>query len=400
MDFDLNKPQKLLKQSARDFLARECKPERVRAIMATETADDRELWGAVADQGWTGLIIPETYGGLGLGIVELAVVAEEMGRACFPGPLFSTIFASSVILRAGTEEQKRRWLEPIAAGEMRATVALGNEFVMDAEAADVILEMTPNGLEALDKSSVTITRTPSMDETRKLYSISSGAAGLNSRAGSDPALLFNASPHIQLNSRAGSDPTLLFKPAPQGPTDVATVMLCAEMVGGMQWVLDASVEYAKTRQQFGRPIGSFQAVQHLCADMLLMTESSRSATYYAAWALTHDDPAAPLAVSMAKAYCSDASREVGNRGIQVHGGIGFTWEHDLQLYYKRSKASETTFGDATFHRERIASLVIDSKSTLEMTGDSNEPNHKTIPGSGVPATDPGARVRTGATDRI
>ncbi|MEO8380268.1 MAG: acyl-CoA dehydrogenase family protein [Acidobacteriota bacterium] len=335
MDFDLSKPQKLLKQSARDFLARECKAERVRAIMATETADDPALWSAVAEQGWPGLIIPETYGGLGLSVVELAAVAEEMGRACMPGPLLSTIFASAVVLRAGTEEQKRRWLEPIAAGEMRATVALGNDFVFDAAAADVILTVNGAGVEALDKSALTLTRTPSMDETRKVYSLARGEASARP-VHPDPAL--EGREHL---------------------TAIPTVALCAEMVGGMQWVLDASVEYAKTRQQFGRPIGSFQAVQHLCADMLLLTESSRSATYYAAWALANDDPSAPLAVSMAKAYTSDASREVGNKGIQVHGGIGFTWEHDLQLYYKRSKASETLFGDATFHRERIASLVID-----------------------------------------
>ena len=140
----------------------------------------------------------------------------------------------------------------------------------------------------------------------------------------------------------------------RGALEVATAVLCAEMVGGMQWVLDTTVEYAKTRQQFGRAIGSFQAVQHMCADMLLLTESARSAAYYAAWALTENDPTASGAVSVAKAYCSDAYREVANRGVQVHGGIGFTWEHDLQLYYKRSKSSETLFGDATFHRERIA----------------------------------------------
>jgi alkylation response protein AidB-like acyl-CoA dehydrogenase len=145
----------------------------------------------------------------------------------------------------------------------------------------------------------------------------------------------------------------------QRALDIATVALCAEMVGGMQWILDTTVDYAKSRQQFGRAIGSFQAVQHQCADMLLMTESARSATYYAAWALGENDPAAPLAVSIAKAYCSDAAREVANRGVQVHGGIGFTWEHDLQLYYRRAKASETLFGDATFHRERIARLIVD-----------------------------------------
>ena len=318
MDFDLSKPQKLLKQSARDFLSRECKPERVRAAMATETADDRELFAAAADQGWTALIVPETYGGLGLGLVDLAVVCEEMGRACMPGPLFATMCATAVIVRRGTEEQKRKWLEPIAAGEMRATVALSNEFVLDAGVADLILRLTDDGIEEIDKGDVK--RTPSMDETRKLYSLGRSFGVF----------------------------------APQDDTVVA---LCAEMVGGMQWILDASVEYAKTRTQFGKAIGSFQAVQHMCADMLLLTESARSATYYAAW------EGSALSASIAKAYCSDAFREVANRGVQVHGGIGFTWEHDLQLYYKRAKASEVMFGDATCHRERIAALVVDRQNT-------------------------------------
>jgi alkylation response protein AidB-like acyl-CoA dehydrogenase len=332
MDFDLSKPQRLLKQSARDFLARECRPERVRAAMATDTADDRELFAAAAEQGWTALIVPETYGGLALGIVDLAVVCEEMGRACMPGPLFATMFATAALVRAGTEEQKRRWLEPIAAGEMRATVALGSEFVLDAGVADLILRFTEEGgVEGIEDA--TVTRMPAMDETRKYYALTGKAAAAAQVA--------------------------RYAAAPQAAIDAATVALCAEMVGGMQWILDTSVEYAKTRQQFGRVIGSFQAVQHLCADMLLLTESSRSATYYAAWALTENDPGAALATSVAKAYCSDAFREVANRGVQVHGGIGFTWEHDLQLYYKRSKASETLFGDATFHRERIATLVVD-----------------------------------------
>jgi len=332
MDFDLSKPQKLLKQSAREFLSRECPPERVRAAMATETADDRALFSAAADQGWTALIIPETYGGLGLGVVELAVVAEEMGRACMPGPLFATMCATAAIVHAGTEEQKRRWLEPIAAGEMRATVALGQEFVLDAGVADLVLRFTDRGVEEVDAAS--IVRTPSIDETRKLYSLG-GAAGF-----SPPGF-------------GGLKPT--------APQDVATVALCAEMVGGMQWILDATVEYAKTRQQFGRVIGSFQAIQHQCADMLLLTESARSAMYYAAWA------GGALATSIAKAYCSDACREVANRGVQVHGGIGFTWEHDLQLYYRRAKASETMFGDATFHRERIASLIVDPVEVMTPT---------------------------------
>ena len=146
--------------------------------------------------------------------------------------------------------------------------------------------------------------------------------------------------------------------------DVATDALAAEMVGGMQRVLDIAVEYAKTRKQFGKPIGKFQAVQHQCADMYLETESSRSAAYYAAWALEENAPDARVAVSIAKMYASDAGRNVGNRGIQVHGGMGFTWENDVHLYYRRAKACETMFGDATFHRERIARLVIDAGERL------------------------------------
>jgi len=141
--------------------------------------------------------------------------------------------------------------------------------------------------------------------------------------------------------------------------NVATLALSAEMLGGMQWLLEASVEYAKTRKQFGKPIGQFQAVQHHCANMLLMTESTRSAVYYAAWLMSNDPEHAPLAISMAKAYASDSYREVGNLAVQVHGGIGFTWDENVHFYYKRAKASELMFGDATFHRERIASLVID-----------------------------------------
>jgi alkylation response protein AidB-like acyl-CoA dehydrogenase len=365
MDFDLSKPQKLLKQSARELLARECGAERVRQAMESETALDAALWQAVVEQGWTGLAVPEAFGGLGLGMVELAAVFEETGRVCMPGPLLSTTFAAALMTRMGMPEE----LEPVALGEKRATVAIlersadwsldsircnaspipeafviaGEKlFVPDADTADLILCVARRGDELLivpvprDASGLTIERMPSMDETRKLYRVIFGGVIAGTRG-----VLRSAGPALAW------------------ALDVATVALCAEMVGGMQWVLDTTVEYAKTRQQFGRVIGSFQAVQHQCADMLVLTESARSATYFAAWTLSHDPEAAQLAVSIAKAYCSDAYREVGNRGVQVHGGIGFTWEHDLQLYYKRARASATMFGDATFHRERIARAVVD-----------------------------------------
>jgi len=372
MDFDLSKPQKLLRSSARTLLARECKAERVRDLAESETAFDDTLWRTFADQGWLGMLLPEEMGGLDLGLVDLAVVAEEMGRACVPGPFLSTVWAADLISRAGSEGQQRQYLEPIAAGDLKATVALTEEngdwdseavalradvngrdvtlngrklFVTDAATADVIICVARSGdnlaLVPVPKGTqgMTITPTPSIDRTRKLYAVE-----------------FK---DVKVPSNALLDSSRDTKMALERANDVAIVTLCAEMLGNMQWTLDETVEYAKTRKQFDRPIGAYQAVQHRCADMFLSSESARSATYYAAWAVSESDPGASLAVSIAKAYCSDANREVGNHGVQVHGGIGFTWEHNLHIYYKRAKASEIMLGDANFHRERIAKLVID-----------------------------------------
>jgi alkylation response protein AidB-like acyl-CoA dehydrogenase len=372
MDFDLTKAQKLLQQSARDFFARECKPERVRDMMTTDTAYDDGLWRAMADQGWTGLIIPEDFGGLGLSLVDLIAVSEEMGHACLPGPFLSTLWAAALINLAGAEGQRKQYLEPIAAGDMKATVALledgadwnpeavglraekagkefrlrgRKEFVTDAEIADLII-CVARGNEGLVLAPVEkgakgmkISATPGVDATRKLYSVEFEDVV----APEADALAFNTR-------------TL---DAVESATATAVVALSAEMVGGMRWTLETAVEYAKTRQQFGKAIGVYQAVQHQLADMFMMTEGARSAVYYAAWAVSENDPSAKLAVSIAKAYCSDAAREVGNRGAQAHGGIGFTWEHNLQLYYKRAKASEVMFGDANYHREEIARKVVD-----------------------------------------
>jgi alkylation response protein AidB-like acyl-CoA dehydrogenase len=207
--------------------------------------------------------------------------------------------------------------------------------VADAAIADTIVVVARESVFAVDSKAagISIRPMPGMDITRKLYSVR-----------------FAETPAEKLGDSSGLAKAL----------DVATAALAAEMVGGMQRTLEITVEYAKTRKQFGKPIGSFQAVQHQCADMYLETESARSAAYYAAWALEEDAPDAAVAVSIAKMYASDASRTVGNRGIQIHGGMGFTWENDLHLYYRRAKASETAFGDATFHRERIARLIIDA----------------------------------------
>ncbi|HEV2197641.1 MAG TPA: acyl-CoA dehydrogenase family protein [Candidatus Acidoferrum sp.] len=361
MQFGLNESQEFLRDSARKFFAGECTIADVRRLMETETAFEANLWAKLAAQGYTGVIFPEEFGGVGLGIVELILLMEEAGRALLPGPFFSTVVIAGSLLDAlATWEQKMKYLAPICHGEARATVAFfeadgswdladvcltaangrlhGEKlFVPDAAVADWIVIVAQNGVFVVEAKAHGVLVKPmlGMDLTRKLYSVR-----------------FDNVLGEKLGETAGL----------ATPRGIATVALAAEMVGGMQRTLDLTVEYAKTRKQFGKPIGMFQAVQHQCADMYLETESARSAVYYAAWALQHHAADAAAAVSIAKLYASEASRTVGNRGIQVHGGMGFTWENDLHLYYRRAKASETAFGDATFHRERLARMTIDAQT--------------------------------------
>ena len=376
MNFGFNEEQELLRNTARKFFENECPSETVRRLMETPEGINAELWKKLAEQGWLGLIYPEQYDGMALGLVDLVVLMEEMGRAVAPGPYFSTVLLGGLaILEAGSDAQKKEWLPKIAAGDKRVALAwmepsaqLGPAgvtltavekggkyalsgtklFVHDAHTADALvvaartrpgagadgvsLFLLPKGTKGLE-----VTLLPTMDQTRKLCEV----ACSDVTVGGDTLL-----------GAAGSGWAPLAR-----VLDRATVALCAEMCGGAQKVLDMTVEYAKIRQAFGRPIGSYQGVKHRAADMLVDVENSKSITYYAAWALDENSPEAPLAVSMAKAYVSDAFRRVSAAGIQLHGGIGFTWEHDLHLYFKRAKGSEFTFGDATHHRERVAQLV-------------------------------------------
>ena len=368
MQFGLSESQQILKNNARKFFAAECSMAEVRRVIETESAHDEKLWRKMAEQGFLGILIPEEAGGMGLGMVELAALAEEMGRALVPGAFLSTLLASSLIHAAGSKKH----LGEIAKGETKATLALlessanwnpeavqmaasngklsGEKmFVTDAGVADVLVVAARDRGElalylvagnAVEKESML-----AMDLTRRLHKVRFKDAPGELLARGEAA-------------RKALDHGL----------DIATVALCAEMTGGMQRTLEMAVEYAKTRKQFGKPIGQYQAVQHQCADMLLWTESSRSAAYYAAWALDSGIADAPAAVSVAKVYASDACREVGNRGVQVQGGMGFTWENDVHLYYRRAKASEIAFGDAAFHRERIARLVIDRMNTRTAAG--------------------------------
>ncbi|HZM88933.1 MAG TPA: acyl-CoA dehydrogenase family protein [Blastocatellia bacterium] len=376
MEFELNETQKLFQRSARELFAQECPPSLVREMIEKKEPYSDVVWNLLVEQGWTGLIFSEEDGGLGLGMVEMTVAFEEMGRALLPGAFLSTVaLAGSIIQKACSPEYRAKLLQAICEGQSKATVALLEEsanwnpdavsmtatpvdggfklsgkklFVSDASVADHIITVarTASGLVLAFVDSktpgVTITPMPGIDASRSLSAVEYADVMVSSED------VMSDSP----KARAAVDYAI----------DVATLALTAEMVGGMQWLLEASVEYAKTRKQFGKPIGQFQAVQHHCANMLLMTESARSAIYYAAWEMGNDPENAPLAVSMAKTYASDGYREVGNLAVQVHGGIGFTWDEQVHFYYKRAKASELMFGDATYHRERVASLVIDRAS--------------------------------------
>lgn len=349
MQFGLSESQQILKNNARKFFAAECPIGEVRRLMETETCYDEPLWKKMAEQGFMSVIYPESYGGLGSGNVELALLLEEMGRALLPGPYLSTVAAGAVVDACGTADQKQRYLAPLCQGDVRAAVAFMDgakmsakggfldgekRFVADAAVADWIVVSVDSELFVVHSGlpGLQIEDMHGIDLTRKIYSVK-----------------FSHTPAFALGH-----------PGEIGrAVDVITNAISAELVGGMQRVLDISVEYAKTRKQFGKPIGQFQAVQHQLADSYLETESGRSAVYYAALALddrTHD---ATTAVSIAKMYTSDAARNVGNRGIQVQGGMGFTWENDAHLYYRRFKSDETAFGDAIHHRELIARLVID-----------------------------------------
>ena len=386
MDFGFNEEQEMLRQSARQFLETECAMTYVRKMMDDDTGFSQEQWKKMADLGWIGLIFPETYGGAGLNMVDLVVVLEEMGRVVMPGPFFANVILGGLAIDlGGTDAQKQKYLTPIAAGQLRATLAQVEEsgrwdaegiqlkakksgagyslsgtklFVHDAHNADVLVvpaRTSRGGVKGVTlflvdakQKGVATTLLKTMDQTRKLCEVTFS----NVKVGADAVL-----------GAVGEGWALLDR-----LVDRAKVAMCAEMCGGAQKVLEMSVEYAKVREQFGRPIGSFQAIQHKCANMMVQVESAKSATYYAAWAVANDVPEAHLAACMAKAYCSDAYRYVSGEGIQIHGGIGFTWEHDMHLYFKRAKGSEVTFGDATWNRELVAQVVLDQPESEAAAG--------------------------------
>jgi alkylation response protein AidB-like acyl-CoA dehydrogenase len=365
VNFAFSEEQEELRSIVRQFLEAKSPESAVREQMETERGYDPDVWKQMAEQlGLQSLIIPEEYGGQGFGYVELTVVLEEMGRYLLCAPYFSTVvLAANTLLHSGDEAAKKEYLPGIASGETIATLAFTEpngrwdesgiemtvddgrltgtkSFVLDGHVADLILVAArgPKGvsLYAVPGDAPGLTRTPlsTMDQTRKQAKLEfDGVEG-------------------RLIGEEGKGWDVL-----STVLDLAAVALAAEQVGGAQRCLDMSVEYAKVRVQFGRPIGSFQAIKHKCADMLLEVESAKSAAYYAGWCASEMNDELPSVASLAKAYCSDAYFHAAAENIQIHGGIGFTWEHPAHLYFKRAKSSELLFGDPTYHRELLAQRI-------------------------------------------
>jgi alkylation response protein AidB-like acyl-CoA dehydrogenase len=327
MNFDFTDDQQAIKRTAKDLLADRFKFERVRELEEAGAYDD-DVWKELGELGWPGIFIDEQYGGQGLGVVELIILMEELGYALAPVPFLSSAAAGLVIQSAGSEEQKQRWLPGIASGELRAAAGLlrGDEakLVPDAHEADVIVLCGGDGRQVVERSAADVEPVATMDSTRRYARVRANDAG-------DP---------LEGDHGPGMNAALL--------------AVSAELTGVAQRAMEMAVEYARDRKQFGRPIGAYQAVSHRCAQMLLETEGARSATYWGAWTADAEPERLPLAASMAKSYASDAGWRVCSSSLQVHGGIGFTWEHDLHFFLKRAKVDALLWGSASEHRERVA----------------------------------------------
>jgi alkylation response protein AidB-like acyl-CoA dehydrogenase len=374
--FAFSEDQQELRSTVARLLEEKSSSEKVRELMETDTGFDEGTWKQMADLGWLGMAIPEEYGGLGFGFVEVTVLMEEMGKKLLPAPyLSSIILGANAVLNAADDAQKKELLPGIAEGTTRAALAFvepsgrwdvdgievkatekgGNwtisgtkSYVVDGHTANLLIVAAADGDNISlftvdpDASGVTRTKLETLDMTRKQAKID-----------------FDNTPATLLRGTFGTNQGPLgLKGAGGGALqktlDQAAAALSAEMVGGSQQCLDMSTTYAKERYQFGRPIGSFQAIKHKCANMLMEVEMARSAAYYAGWAAAEDPDELSLAASLAKAYCSDAFFHAAAENIQIHGGIGFTWEHDAHLYFRRAKSSEIYLGDATYHRELVA----------------------------------------------
>jgi alkylation response protein AidB-like acyl-CoA dehydrogenase len=372
VDFGFSQEQTMLRDLVRELLRTHSPASRVRQVMATPAGYDPQLWRQLSEVGLPGLAVPTSHGGQGWGMVELAIVFEEFGRAVYPGPFLASTLATLALNDADDAQLAARYLPALASGDRRGTLAwLERNLTWGPASIELAASCSGDGwslsgtkqlvpfASSADVFVVAARTSPAAHhpDGLTLFAVDANAAGLEiapvtsmDPTARDATVTLHKVP-VGLDQVLGDvdrgwnilEPTLL-----QG-----AVLACAEMLGAARAALEASVAYARTRHQFGQPIGSFQAVKHQCADMLVDVENAYAATYYAAWALAADAPDARLAASTAKAFVSDAARRVCGSAIQVHGGIGFTWEYDLHLWFKRAKHLEPRFGDADTHRQLV-----------------------------------------------
>lgn len=373
MDFALSPDQELLRGAACQFLEARVTPAVVRALWDDPRGESEDLWKAMAHLGWLGLGLPEAHGGSALGFVELAIVLEELGHAAWPGPYLETMVVARGVELAGTPTQQARWLPAIAGGTARATVALlDGQLDWDPESTATRAERVAGGYRLTGQKRwvswahvadvlLVPARAP---EGLGVFLVAPPVRGLwiEPVPALDPGTRWSTLrldgvhvPGDALLGHPGSGAGLLRELLRHGAVGAA-----AQMLGAARRCLELSVAHAKVREQFGQPIGAFQAVRHKCAEMLVEVEQAHAATYYAAWALDAGAEDAARAASVAKAYVGEAARKVCGEAIQVHGGIGFTWEHDLHLYVKRAKALEATWGDGDHHRELLVREIAGS----------------------------------------
>jgi len=369
MNFAFTEEQEELRKTVRAFLEAKSPESAVREQMETDAGYDAAVWGQMGEQlGLQGLAIPEEFGGSGYTFVELGIVLEEQGRALLCAPFFSTVvLAANTLLHSGDDAAKAAHLPGIASGETIATLAFTepsgkwDESGITTEATASGDGWTLNGVKSFVLDGHTASLVIVAARTAKgvsLFTVAGDAAGLTRTA-----LSTMDQTRKQAKLEFANTPATLLGTEGEGwavlstVLDLAAVGLAAEQVGGAQKVLEQAVEYAKVRVQFGRPIGSFQAIKHKCADMLLEVESAKSAAYYGLWCAAEQNDELPSVASLAKAYCSEAYFHATAENIQIHGGIGFTWEHPAHLYFKRAKSSELLFGDPTYHRELLAQRI-------------------------------------------
>ncbi len=374
MDLGLSEEQEMLKNFARDFLEKECPEKLVRDMEEDERGYTDELWQGMAGQGWQGLIIDEEHGGTGMTFLDLCVLLEEFGRALVPGPFINTVLAGGLVQAVGSDEQKSEILPKVASGELVMTLAFtepsarfdadGVETTATKDGGDYVLSGTKLFVPDAHVSDqiIVVAREPgsSGEDGISLFLVDGKADGATSTVLKTIA----ADKQCEVKLENVKVPaSALLGPEGQGwgvmhaAKRYWTVAYCAYLVGLAQRDFEISVDYAKERIQFGRPIGSFQAIQHKAADMVTDVDGSRFIMYRAAWAVNEEEDDADLQVSMAKAWCSDATRRVVAHGQQIHGGIGFTKEYIIQLFFRRQKMAELMWGDGDYHREKVAQLL-------------------------------------------